>query len=94
MILVYSCWTLPEAYIVKNRLEAEGIPAIVQNENLNSVLGEIPITYQTTPQVWIVNEDDLERAEEILSQSVAMEDEELEDEEKESAESGFSGENE
>ena len=75
MILVYSCYTLPEAYIIKNRLDAEGIPAIVQNENLNSVLGEIPITYQTTPQVWIVNEDDLPRAEELLSKAVEMDEE-------------------
>lgn len=59
-----------EAHLIRNELERQGITATVQGETLASGRGDLPMTPQTLPQVW-VNEEDLGAArpiaEEILS---------------------------
>lgn len=53
-----------EAYILKGRLEAEGIPAAVFNENFSTIY---PFAAQLTGGVQLkVRAEDLERAKEIL----------------------------
>ena len=50
----------------RNLLEAEGIPCEIRNEHLGSVLGEIPFG-ETWPQLWVVNDLDYDRAEQLIS---------------------------
>jgi|SRR5208283_1181028 hypothetical protein len=55
-----------DANLFKGILEGEKIQAIVQGEFLWSVRGEVPITPETCPSVWIINDDDYEKAVQIL----------------------------
>jgi len=50
-----------EAHFVRNLLEAQGIRAQVLGEILGAARGELPLTEETRPGVW-VNSEDVERA--------------------------------
>ena len=67
MKAIYSARDTMEAHFLKGLLEAEDIPAVVQGEALGSVLGEIPVTRSTLPNV-LVNDDDVDRAIPIVEQ--------------------------
>lgn len=67
MIKIYSAATLPDAHLVRGLLGQAGIDATVFNENLQGGLGEIPFTH-AYPEVWIVDERDLQRAREVIRQ--------------------------
>lgn len=53
---VYSAEHPTEAHIVKGILESAGIEAVVKGDILFSARGEIPITPETAPSVWILEE--------------------------------------
>ena len=53
---VYQAAHLPEAYLVRDRLRAEGIAAEVYNEHAAGALGEIPFTH-AYPEVWVADAD-------------------------------------
>ena len=67
MVRIYSAATLPDAHLVRGLLGQAGIDATVFNENLQGGLGEIPFTH-AYPEVWIVDERDLQRAREVIRQ--------------------------
>jgi len=67
MLRVYSAASLPDAHLVRGLLGQAGIDATVFNENLQGGLGEIPFTH-AYPEVWIVDERDLQRAREVIRQ--------------------------
>lgn len=67
MVKIYSAATLPDAHLVRGLLGQAGIDATVFNENLQGGLGEIPFTH-AYPEVWIVDERDLQRAREVIRQ--------------------------
>ena len=67
MVRIYSAATLPDAHFVRGLLGQAGIDARVFNENLQGGLGEIPFTH-AYPEVWIVDEGDLERARDVIAQ--------------------------
>ncbi len=67
MIKIYSAATLPDAHLVRGLLGQAGIDATVFNENLQGGLGEIPFTH-AYPEVWIVDERDLQRARDVIRQ--------------------------
>jgi hypothetical protein len=67
MIRIYSAANLPDAHLVRGLLGQAGIDATVFNENLQGGLGEIPFTH-AYPEVWIVDERDLQRAREVIRQ--------------------------
>jgi hypothetical protein len=67
MMKVYGARDLAEAQFVKGLLEAEQISAVVQSGPLQALLGEIPVTPESLPSVWI-NEADVERARPILQE--------------------------
>ena len=50
----------------KNILESEGIACELRNEHLGSVMGEVPFV-EVWPQLWIVNDLDYDRAQQLLS---------------------------
>ena len=62
---VYQGNTVLEAAHVRNVLEHAGIPCVLKNDRLSSVLGEIPLP-ETWPQVWVEDERDRERARTVL----------------------------
>jgi len=64
---VYRAQNLTDAYLLKGVLETQDIKAIVQGDFLWSTRGAVPITTETCPSVWVVDEEDYERAMEIVS---------------------------
>jgi Putative prokaryotic signal transducing protein len=62
---VYSAATLMEAHLVRDLLGHAGIDAQVLNENLQSIMGEIPVNH-AGPEVWILNQDQVKRALEVV----------------------------
>lgn len=67
MVRIYSAASLPDAHLMRGLLGQAGIDATVFNENLQGGLGEIPFTH-AYPEVWIVDECNLQRAREVISQ--------------------------
>lgn len=67
---VHIARTLGEAHIVKGVLDAEGIGSTVRGEYLAGIHGEIPITADTLPSVWVCDSDS-ERAGRLLEEVLA-----------------------
>ena len=67
MVRIYSAASLPDAHLLRGLLGQAGIDATVFNENLQGGLGEIPFTH-AYPEVWIVDEHDLQRARDVIRQ--------------------------
>ena len=63
---LYSSLNLLEVHHLKNLLEAEGIRCQIRNELLSRLAGEIPFT-ECAPQLWLLDERDLERARQIVA---------------------------
>lgn len=58
---------------VSSVLEAEGIRTFVTNEHLSGGVGELPAS-ECWPELWIVEADDVARAERILGEFTALAD--------------------
>lgn len=56
----------------KNLLESEGIRCELRNQHLGSIMGEMPFV-EVWPQLWIVNDLDFDRAQQLLSADAAAE---------------------
>ena len=63
---VYIAVNPTDAHLLKGALESENIGAVVQGEFLWIARGEVPITTDTAPSVWIIDEADYERAMEVV----------------------------
>jgi hypothetical protein len=66
MQLLFSSLNLLEVHHLKNLLEAEGIRCHIKNELLSRLAGEIPFT-ECAPELWLLNERDLERARQVVA---------------------------
>jgi hypothetical protein len=66
MHLLYSSLKLLEVHHLKNLLEAEGIHCHIKNELLSRLAGEIPFT-ECAPQLWLLDERDIERATRVVA---------------------------
>ncbi|MDQ5984940.1 MAG: hypothetical protein CSYNP_00638 [Syntrophus sp. SKADARSKE-3] len=64
---VYVAANPVNAHLIKGILEGENIEAIVQGEFLWGARGEIPVTPETCPSVWVVDDDDYNHAIEIIN---------------------------
>jgi hypothetical protein len=62
---VFSSYNRVAVHHARNVLEAEGIRAVVRNEYLSSAMGELPPA-ECQAEVWVLNESDLLKAEEVL----------------------------
>lgn len=51
-----------EAHLVMGILESEGIVSEVRGEALSWALGEIPITMDSLPSVWVLDDSQADRA--------------------------------
>jgi hypothetical protein len=56
----------------KNLLASEGIPAVIRNEHLGGVLGEMPFT-EVWPQLWVSNDLDHDRALQLINAAITDE---------------------
>ena len=65
---VYIAKNPADAHLLKALLEGEGIAADVIGEFLYSCRGEVPISRDTLPSVWVMDDADSEKAEEIIRQ--------------------------
>lgn len=70
---LYSAMNPTEAHLLRGVLESEGIEAIVRGEFLWTARGEVPLTTDTAPSVWVVNDEDYEQAMEIVVEFKAPE---------------------
>jgi len=64
---IYTAMNLTDAHLVRGLLESEGIEAVVQGEFLWTARGEVPITTDTAPSVWIADDANYERAMEVVN---------------------------
>ena len=55
----------------KNLLESEGIPALIKNEHLGSVVGEVPFM-EVWPELWVRNDLDLDRARQLIDATTVL----------------------
>lgn len=65
MLRVFQAADLPEAHLLVGLLGRAGIEARVFNEHAAGGLGDIPFG-EVYPEVWIVNDRDLDRANDVL----------------------------
>ena len=56
----------------KNLLQSEGIACEIRNQHLGSIIGEMPFV-EVWPQLWIVNDLDFDRAQQLISDDVVDE---------------------
>ena len=56
----------------KNILQSEGIACEIRNQHLGSIIGEMPFV-EVWPQLWIVNDLDFDRAQQLISDDVVDE---------------------
>lgn len=65
-VQVYVAGTPFEAHFIRGLLESHGVEAEVRGEVLYSGRGEIPMTTDTLPKVWILDPSDFETAREVI----------------------------
>lgn len=58
---IYSSQDVSEIEILRGLLAEEGIKTTVLNEDVGEIAGVVPFT-QAMPQVWVINDEDEERA--------------------------------
>jgi putative signal transducing protein len=63
---VFSSFNQTAVYHARNLLETEGIQTLIRNAALSSAMGELPPA-ECQAELWIVDDSDQKRAEEILS---------------------------
>jgi len=64
---VYIANNPADAHLLKGLLEGENIEAEVRGEFLYGVRGEVPITPDTCPSVWVMDDSDYDKAMELVS---------------------------
>jgi hypothetical protein len=67
---VFGSYNQQLVHHVKNLLEAAGIEVLLRNQFLSSAMGELPPA-ETQPEIWIFNDADLEKANQILHSSLS-----------------------
>lgn len=65
MVKAYVAAGPMQAHLFQDLLAAEGIDAVIQGEDLFAMRGELPLTNDTLPSIW-VREADFERARELV----------------------------
>lgn len=58
---IYTARDPVDAEFMRGLLKADGIDAVVQGASLSAAIGELPLTIDTSPSVW-VSADDFETA--------------------------------
>lgn len=61
-----------QAHLIKGYLDSKGIFCQVRGEHLVGIQGEVPVTMDTLPSIW-VGDGDRERARALIEQALASE---------------------
>jgi hypothetical protein len=64
---VYISDNPADAHMAKSVLESGGIEVVIQGEALWGARGELPVSSDTSPSVWTVNDSDYEEALKVIS---------------------------
>ena len=67
MIEIYKAPTPQDAYILLALLEAEGVYAVVENDKLFNMVGELPYSGEILPSVVITDNSQKEKALSIVN---------------------------
>lgn len=67
LVEIYRARGLPDAHVLRLRLEDLGIPVLIENELLQGVVGELPLGWPTAPRV-LVPEDQAEAARAVIEE--------------------------
>lgn len=67
MVRIYIASHPTDAHFVKGLLETQNIECCVRGETLFSVRGEVPITEETAPSVWVYDTSRLAEAEAVVA---------------------------
>lgn len=68
MLKIYSAKHPTEAHLLKGILESYGISCEVRGEFLFAVRGELPVTPETAPSVWIFDDSKFAEATNIVKE--------------------------
>jgi hypothetical protein len=66
---VFSSYNQTAVYHARNLLENAGIETLVKNAILSSAMGELPPA-ECQAELWVLNDADARRAEQLLSQKI------------------------
>lgn len=64
-LCVFSPWQRAQAWLLRDRLQQEGIGVLLRNEELFAALGEIPFV-EIRPELWVIDDEVLPRAQHLL----------------------------
>jgi len=67
---VYGSFNQTAVYHARNLLQAEGIEVLVKNAMLSSAMGELPPA-ECQAEVWVVDDADALRAQEVLNRNIS-----------------------
>ena len=67
---VYSHESIVTITHLRNLLDAQGVPALVRNDRLFGVLGEVPFM-ECWPQLWVLNDLQADHARELIAEALA-----------------------
>ena len=67
---LYRASSLPEAHLLRDLLEEDGLGACIVNENLWPLAGELPFG-AVVPEVWIIDSRDMFMARAVLREYLA-----------------------
>ena len=73
MVRVYRSQNLAMVELIRGVLQDEGIPSMIRNEYVSMASGSVPIA-DAMPEVWLVNDSDLDRAKAIIEHGYPVED--------------------
>jgi hypothetical protein len=68
VVRVYIAQNPTEAHFVRGLLETQLIECVVKGETLFAARGEVPLTIDTAPSVWIYDREQLEQARTAVSE--------------------------
>ena len=63
---IYTANDPAEAHLVRGIVESHGIKCEVRGEQLFGSRGELPVTMETLPSVWIFDDNEYQRAIELI----------------------------
>lgn len=70
LVQAYVAADLMRAHLIKGFLDSEGIFSVVRGEHLMALQGEIPITVDTLPSIWVLGTD-LRHARDLITRALS-----------------------
>lgn len=64
-LCTFSPWQRSEAWLLRERLQQEGIAVLLRNEELFAAMGEIPFV-DLRPELWVVDDEVFPRAQHLV----------------------------